>query len=366
MHPQVALDVSPLATLVGNSPAMRQVHQLIKRMSKSRYPALILGETGTGKEVVARAIHNMEGNGPFVVVDCSSLVGPLMESELFGYAKGAFTGAHTSKLGLLDAANGGTAFFDEVGELPLDLQVKLLRVLQEKEFRAVGALSQRTSSFRVIAATNRDLAAEVEAKRFRQDLYYRLNVMRIRLTPLRERRDDIPGLVVHFLNKYGSGYQLTDETMQAMMQHDWPGNVRELEHAIQHMVTMNSGPWITPLELPSTVTNRRIEHRQQQPVTPALPASPLNTQSCPVLPLADLEKREILRAIEYTKGDRTVAAALLGIGRTTLYRKLKEYGFDDGTSTALVCLSEALDAGGSSRVESEAAEAVHPLPQTDG
>ena len=343
VHPQVALDVSPLSTLVGSSPAMRQVHQLIKRMSKSRFPVLILGETGTGKEVVARAIHNMEGRGPFVVIDCSSLVGPLMESELFGYAKGAFTGAHTSKLGLLDAANGGTAFFDEIGELPLDLQVKLLRVLQEKEFRAVGALAQRSSSFRVIAATNRDLAKEVEAKRFRQDLYYRLNVMRVRLTPLRERRDDIAGLVTHFLAKYGNGHQVTDETMQALMQHDWPGNVRELEHAIQHMVAMNSGPWITPVELPSTVTNKRIEIRVQNAESLNLAASPLSNQACPVLPLAEVERREILRAIEYTKGDRTVAAALLGIGRTTLYRKLKEYGFDDGTNTALTCLSEALD-----------------------
>jgi DNA-binding NtrC family response regulator len=349
VHPQVALDVSPLATLVGNSPAMRQVHQLIKRMSKSRYPALILGETGTGKEVVARAIHNMEGRGPFVVVDCSSLVGPLMESELFGYAKGAFTGAHNSKLGLLDAANGGTAFFDEIGELPLDMQVKLLRVLQEKEFRAVGSLSQRSSSFRVIAATNRDLAADVEAKQFRQDLYYRLNVMRIRLTPLRDRRDDIPGLVVHFLGKYGNGHQLTDETLHSLMQHDWPGNVRELEHVIQHMVAMNSGPWITPLELPSTVVNRRLEHRQSQALSQTAASSPTNTDGCPVLPLADLEKREILRAIEYTKGDRTVAAALLGIGRTTLYRKLKEYGFDDGTSAALTYLSEALDSSASPR-----------------
>jgi DNA-binding NtrC family response regulator len=345
MHPQVALDVSPLATLVGNSPAMRQVHQLIKRMSKSRYPVLILGETGTGKEVVARAIHNMEGHGPFVVVDCSSLVGPLMESELFGYAKGAFTGAHVSKLGLLDAANGGTAFFDEIGELPLDLQMKLLRVLQEKEFRAVGSLSQRSSSFRVIAATNRDLAAEVEAKRFRQDLYYRLNVMRVRLSPLRDRRDDIPGLVTHFLGKYGNGHQVTEETMQALMQHDWPGNVRELEHAIQHMVAMNSGPWLTPVELPTTVTNRAIEkgidHSLQ---SPTLLASAFSQGGCPVLPLAEVEKREILRAIEYTKGDRTVAAALLGIGRTTLYRKLKEYGFDDGAGISLAALGDALNA----------------------
>ena len=186
MTPKLAFDVSPLSTLVGNSPAMKQVHRLVMRMGRSRFPVLILGETGTGKEVVARAIHNVDSRGPFVIVDCSSLVGPLMESELFGYSKGAFTGAHNQKLGLLDAANGGTAFFDEIGELPLDLQTKLLRVLQEKEFRAVGGLTQRSSNFRVIAATNRDLAVEVEAKRFRQDLFYRLNVMRLRLPPLRE------------------------------------------------------------------------------------------------------------------------------------------------------------------------------------
>ena len=323
---------------------MRQVHQLIKRMSKSRYPVLILGETGTGKEVVARAIHNMEGRGPFVIIDCSSLVGPLMESELFGYAKGAFTGAHVSKLGLLDAANGGTAFFDEIGELPIDLQMKLLRVLQEKEFRAVGSLSQRSSSFRVIAATNRDLSAEVEAKRFRQDLYYRLNVMRVRLTPLRDRRDDIHGLVTHFLAKYGNGHQLTEETIHALMQHDWPGNVRELEHAVQHMVAMNSGPWLTPAELPSAVANRAVEKQfPRQPQSPSLAASALSYNGCPVLPLSEVEKREILQAIEYTKGDRTVAAALLGIGRTTLYRKLKEYGFDDGSSVSLSALRDALD-----------------------
>src|SRR6185312_6888771 len=211
-------------------------------------------------------------------------------------------------------------------------------------FRAVGALSQRSSSFRVIAATNRDLAAEVEAKRFRQDLYYRLNVMRVRLTPLRDRRDDIPGLVTHFLSKYGNGHQVTEETMQSLMQHNWPGNVRELEHAIQHMVAMNSGPWLTPVELPTTVTNRGIEKRIDHLLqSPSPIAGAFSQGGCPVLPLAEVEKREILRAIEYTKGDRTVAAALLGIGRTTLYRKLKEYGFDDGTGISLAALSDALD-----------------------
>lgn len=321
MTPQIALDSSPLRTLVGNSTAMRDVHKLVTRMGKSRFPVLILGETGTGKEVVARAIHNMEGRGPFVVVDCSSLVGPLMESELFGYAKGAFTGAHNPKLGLLDAANGGTAFFDEIGELPLDLQVKLLRVLQDKEFRPIGGLAQRSSNFRIIAATNRNLAREVEDKRFRQDLYYRLKVMKLRLPPLRERREDIPALIGHFLARYGNGHRVSDEVMEMLVAYDWPGNVRELEHSVQQMVAMNSGPWLSRADLPSTVMNRdsetRIASHQMSP-SPSDPAG--------VTPLAEIERSAILHAIQITKGDRTMAAELLGIGRTTLYRKLKEYG----------------------------------------
>ncbi len=309
---------------------MRQVHRLVSRMGKCRFPVLILGETGTGKEVVARAIHNIQARGPFVVVDCSSLVGPLMESELFGYAKGAFTGAHNQKLGLLDAANGGTAFLDEIGELPLELQVKLLRVLQEKEFRAVGGLASRTSDFRVIAATNRDLAAEVEAKRFRQDLFYRLNVMRIRLAPLRERKDDIPALAHHFLERYGNGHKLSDEVADAFSEYDWPGNVRELEHTVQQVVAMNSGPWITPADLSTTLVARRLEQRVSDSLdghaAERIPLAGLSESPLPVLPLAEVEKRAILQAIGHTKGDRTFAAALLGIGRTTLYRKLKEYG----------------------------------------
>ncbi len=331
MTPQIALDVSPLSTLVGNSPAMKQVHRLVTRMGKSRFPVLILGETGTGKEVVARAIHNMEGRGPFVVVDCSSLVGSLMESELFGYSKGAFTGAFNQKLGLLDAANGGTAFFDEIGELPLELQVKLLRVLQEKQFRAIGGLANRSSDFRVIAATNRDLGAEVEAKTFRQDLYYRLNVMRLRLCPLRERRDDVPPLIAHFLQRHGKDHKVADEVMDSLVAYDWPGNVRELEHAVQQMIAMNSGPWITVADLPSAIVNhsfeRQLEGRNQEISSSASPfAAGMNGAGSTVIPLAEVERKAILHALEYTKGDRTVAAAMLGIGRTTLYRKLKEYG----------------------------------------
>ena len=276
---------------------------------------------------MARAVHNTEGRGPFVVVDCSSLVGPLMESELFGYAKGAFTGAHNQKLGLLDAANGGTAFFDEVGELPLEVQQKLLRVLQEKEFRAVGGLAQRSSDFRVIAATNRDLAKEVEAGRFRQDLYYRLNVMRLRLAPLRDRQEDIPALIAHFLNRHGNGHQISTEVMDSLRNYPWPGNIRELEHTVQQMVAMNSGPWITPADLPSTVVNQSLEKGFEANSGEATHAFlPGGFERHGIVPLAEVEKRAITQAIEYTKGDRTVAAAMLGIGRTTLYRKLKEYG----------------------------------------
>ena len=328
MTSQIAVDVSPLATLVGTSAAMRQVHAQVMKMGKSRFPVLVLGETGTGKEVVARSIHNVEARGPFVVVDCSSLVGPLMESELFGYAKGAFTGAHNQKLGLLDAANGGTAFFDEIGELPMDMQMKLLRVLQQKEFRAVGAVAQRSSNFRVIAATNRDLSKEVEAGRFRQDLFYRLNVMRLRLPALRDRREDIPVLITHFLERHGCGHKLSTETLDSLCEYEWPGNIRELEHTVQQMIAMNSGPWITPADLPSTVVNMSLERdfvaKNGSPLM-ASSSSP-GGMTRPILPLAEVERRAITEAIEYTKGDRTVAAAMLGIGRTTLYRKLKEYG----------------------------------------
>lgn len=309
-----------LDRLVGASTAMQQVARLVSRMAKSRFPVLILGETGTGKEVVARSIHNLEPRGQFVVIDCSSLVGPLMESELFGYSKGAFTGANAQKLGLLDAANGGTAFFDEIGELPIDMQQKLLRVLQEKEFRAVGGLATRQSNFRVIAATNRDLATEVEKGRFRQDLYYRLNVMRLRLPPLRERREDIPLLVEHFLQKHGCGHRVPTDTMDALLQYDWPGNVRELEHTVQSMVAMNSGQHISRGDLPSALMNRIRETNQ-------LPPSPSPVEDArQILSMAEVEKRAILQALEFAKGDRTLAAELLEIGRTTLYRKLKDYG----------------------------------------
>ncbi len=331
--------------MVGQSPRTRQVLQLIQKLGKCRWPALLLGETGTGKEVVARAIHKINPTGPFVTIDCSSMVGPLMESELFGHTKGAFTGAAVAKIGLIEAANGGTALFDEIGELPLDLQAKLLRVLQEKEFRPVGSLTTRRSDFRIIAATNRDLAKEVEKGTFRRDLYFRLNVINIRLSPLRERREDIPALINHFLARVGGNYTLTAEAMEVMLNYDWPGNVRELENCIQHMVAINSGPLLHVGDLPSSLQNFMAQKKSQYLMaaatahrapsheepdmseTPAIPAPIQNVPS--VIPLAELERRAILNALEYTKGDRAVAAHLLGIGRTTLYRKLKEYNLEN-------------------------------------
>ena len=330
---------------VGQSPRTRHVLKMIEKLGRCRWPALLLGETGTGKEVVARAIHNISGTGPFVTIDCSSMVGPLMESELFGHVKGAFTGAATTKIGLIESANTGTAFFDEIGELPLDLQAKLLRVLQEKEFRPVGSLTTRRSDFRIIAATNRDLAKEVEKGTFRRDLFFRLNVINIRLSPLRERKEDIPTLINHFLGRVGGNYSITAEAMEILLAYDWPGNVRELENCVQHMVAINSGPLLHVADLPSSLRNFMAERKSQYLMAAAsAPSAQLLSATDPssaesvapsvppsfgglptVIPLIELERRAIMNALDYTKGDRAVAAHLLGIGRTTLYRKLKEY-----------------------------------------
>ncbi|MGH9630579.1 MAG: sigma-54 interaction domain-containing protein [Bryobacteraceae bacterium] len=325
--------------LVGDSQRMRQVLGKIEKFGRTRWPVLIMGETGTGKEVVARAIHSVNHIGAFVTIDCSSLVGPLMESELFGHVKGSFTGATGTKLGLIEMANGGTAFLDEIGELPLDMQSKLLRVLQEKEFRPVGSTVQRKSDFRVIAATNRDLGSEVEKGRFRQDLFYRLNVATLRLAPLRERKEDIPSLIEYFVARHGRNHKATQEVIDAMVSYDWPGNVRQLENTIQQMVAVNSGPLLHLHDLSSAVQNH-LSQTKGQYLTAAASAHtsfpqgilPAATGTSPALasivPLAEMEKQAILGALRFTKGDRSTAAELLGIGRTTLYRKLKEYNVD--------------------------------------
>lgn len=338
MHP---LGVDPPPVLVGRSPRIRQIQQLIQKAGKTQAPVLILGETGTGKEVAARLIHSVRNRGPFVPIDCSALAGPLLESELFGHARGAFTGAVAAKRGLVEAASGGTAFFDEIGELPLELQAKLLRLIQQKEFRPVGSLELRKADFRLLAATNRDLAQEVERGRFRADLYFRLNVVTLRLPPLRERKEDIPELIAHFLTKYGGGrYSLTRECQDAMLAYDWPGNVRELENAIERMVALNSGPLLHAADLPTGIQNHLAARQAGQAALAAVAggaslagrqhgASPERPGLRPVLSMTEMEREAILRALEFTKGDRVMAAHLLGIGRTTLYRKLKEYRISD-------------------------------------
>ena len=323
-------------SLISQSPEIRRIVEQLPKLGRCNAPVLLLGETGTGKEVIAHAIHNFDQAGPFVTVDCSSLVGPLMESELFGHVKGSFTGAQVTKIGLIELADGGTVFLDEIGELPLELQAKLLRVIQQKEIRPVGSLVSRKVNFRVIAATNRNLAREVEQGRFRSDLFYRLNVVKVRLPPLRERKLDIPLLLGHFLERYGRRHSLTYEAQEALQAYDWPGNVRELENCVLQMVALNSGPLLHTADLPSSVQNHTEAQRSaymaiaaavQQGPTMVIAADA--NQPMPIKPsfsLEEIERRTILDALEYTKDDRVMASHLLGIGRTTLYRKLKEYG----------------------------------------
>ena len=335
--------------LVGQSPRLRQLLRLSAKLGRGQWPVLLLGETGTGKEVVARTIHRQGPAGPFVVIDCAALVGPLMESELFGHVKGSFTGAAGNKPGLIEMADGGTAFFDEIGELPLEMQSKLLRVLQEHEFRPVGGLHVRKVSFRVIAATNRDLLKEVEKGTFRRDLYYRLNVVTVRLAPLRDRMDDLPVLLDHFMRTYAPMYAISNDLREMLMNYDWPGNVRELENCVQHMVALNSGPLLHPADAPSNLINATIE-RAAAAGSPSIAALSRATRSghgsgstgsslspsgripqlagSVVIPLSEMERSAIINALQYTKGDRMMAAHLLGIGRTTLYRKLKEYNIE--------------------------------------
>jgi two-component system response regulator HydG len=307
--------------LTGVSPKMQRVYKLIEKVREHNYPVLILGESGTGKELVARSIHfsGARKNKPFVPVDCSAFVPTLIESELFGYVKGAFTGAMNTRQGLMEAAGSGTLFLDEIGELPVDMQAKLLRALQEKEVRPVGSTERVPVATRVIAATNRNLDAAVRDGFFRQDLYFRLNVVQIKLPPLRERKADIPILVNTFLQKFSDPdgdprrppRTISSDAMARLLAYDWPGNIRELENAIERAVALGSGPVLHTSDLPS---NLQYENE---------PRIPHNNDE--VIRLEDLERRAILRALRESSGDKLAAARLLGIGKTTLYRKLKEY-----------------------------------------
>jgi two-component system response regulator HydG len=310
-------------SLVGRAPEMEKLYRIITKAANSSHPVLILGESGTGKELVARSIHlgGTYRDRPFIPVDCGALVPTLIESELFGYVRGAFTGAVRSKDGLLATAEGGTIFLDEVGELPLDLQSKLLRAIQEKEIRPVGSTRAVPVNVRILAATNRDLESAVQQGTFRRDLFFRLNVLTLRIPPLRERKQDIPLLAGHFLERVarttGVHRTISDEALRRMLDYDWPGNVRELENSLERACALSSSATLQIGDLPTTLRN--LAHEDY-------PVLDSGTNHNGIVPLSELEKRAIIQAIEQLHGDKLAAAHQLGIGKTTLYRKLKEYG----------------------------------------
>jgi len=319
--------------IVGSSSKIQDVLRMVARLKGTRTPVLISGESGTGKELVARAIHyrGALAKRPFVAVDCGSLVPTLIESELFGYERGAFTGALKSKEGLFQAAHGGTVFLDEIGELSLEMQAKLLRVLQEKEVRPVGSNQRVKVDVRVIAATNRDLEAAYKEGKFRKDLFFRLNVVTLHLPPLRERKSDISPLVHYFLDKFAPGQMIgiSPGATRCMMQYTWPGNVRELENCIERAVALGSHQVIDVGDLPPAV---RAEHGADSSfgVEESLMFATGNSASD--TDLEELERATIQRVFEQVHGDKSLARKMLGISRATLYRKLKRYNIEGKTA----------------------------------
>jgi DNA-binding NtrC family response regulator len=305
--------------ILGKSKAIQAVFDLIRRVADSPTNVLITGESGTGKELVAKAIHynSSRKEAPFIPVNCAAIPEQLLESELFGHMRGAFTDAKADKRGLFEEAQKGTLFLDEISELPLMLQAKLLRAIQEKEIRRVGATKSISVDVRIMAATNLNLVEEVQHKRFREDLYYRLNVIELKLPPLRERREDIPLLVDAFLRKCGVGSGKTvkgvsEAALAMLIDYTWPGNVRELENVIERAVTLTRGEKISPDDLPPAVQGARGDRRV------------LDEAAEKSLPLHEIEKEYIKKILEKTGGNKYQAAHALGIDRKTLYRKLAE------------------------------------------
>jgi two-component system, NtrC family, response regulator AtoC len=308
-----------LENIVGRSPQMLQVYKTIARVAESRSTVLVTGESGTGKELIARAIHfnSPRAARPFVAVDCSSLAETLLESELFGHVRGAFTGAVTTKKGLFEEADRGTCFLDEIGDISLAMQAKLLRVLQEHEIKRVGGTETIKIDVRIVAATNQNLEVLVKEKKFREDLFYRLNVVSVHLPSLRERPEDVPLLADHFLGKYASQNnkpvsRISPEAMDLLLRYRWPGNVRELENVIERAATLSSTNLILLEDLP-----RRLQMEPAQISLSSLPSR---------MPLSELEKLYIQKVLEETGGNKKKAADILGIDRRTLYRMATRLG----------------------------------------
>jgi DNA-binding NtrC family response regulator len=373
--------------LIGNSRPMLELFNMIAKASQSQFPVLIEGESGTGKELVARSIHEKgpRANKPFLPIDCGSLVPTLIESELFGHVRGAFTGAVCAKKGLLEAACGGTVFLDEIGEMPSGLQSKLLRALQEKEVRPVGSCYPIKIEARIIAATNRDLEMAVYQGHFRRDLYFRLNVLGMRIVPLRERKSDIPMLVTHMLEKCRptgkAPLRISEEAMLHLLSYSWPGNVRELMNCIERATALASGPVVKSSDLPTSILGTQstvhramaisiaddpppfpgteagwrvqpsamIDPCEQLPTiqNDSVSAEPREANNLDrVTPLHLLQKQAIFQALRIADGDKIRAANLLGIGKTTLYRKLAEYGLPKTQRVGVVAGGEVKASAG--------------------
>ncbi len=314
------LDKYDFGKIVAKSGKMQEVLKMVGRVAESDVTVLILGESGTGKELVARAIHynSPRKNGPFITVNCPSIPDNLLESELFGHVRGAFTGATKDRRGKFEQADGGTIFLDEIGDLKPELQAKLLRVLQEKEIERVGGDRPIKVDIRVLAATNQDLEARIQAGAFREDLYYRLTVVPITLPPLRDRKEEIPYLVDHFLNKFSKGrrLQLSQEAMATLMEYDWPGNVRELENAIERAAILTTSEMITPGVLPPRLRPASVEESNGNVIR--IPDDGL--------PLEEIERRSIRIALEKSGGNQTRAAKFLQIPRHVLLYRMKKLG----------------------------------------